>query len=216
MVNVVGDLVRARVVPGQEMPGVLFVYLEGSQWKISMNMMTSASAGGSEGSGKGSICSRAAIPASPVEAAEAIEAAREGAREGTAVGTSSVEPTTTGGFGLEKTGALEPGRFDDSVGAPAERVSGSGPAVTVASRTVVSANASISSLDDCVGLTGIGIATKGSGEARSECAVAKEPGPEDDEEDALEPFLEDLVERAPPRRRLEKATSGESPGNHGL
>lgn len=80
---------------------------------------------------------------------------------------------------------------------------------------MLSAKASISSADDCVGRIGAGASIKGSGEFRSECAVAREPGPEDCDEEP-EPFLDDLVERAPPRKRLAKTSAGESPGNHGL
>lgn len=58
-------------------------------------------------------------------------------------------------------------------------------------------------------------ATKGSGELRAECAVAREPGPEE-WEDELDPFLEDLVERAPPRKREAIFRDGESPGNQGF
>lgn len=57
--------------------------------------------------------------------------------------------------------------------------------------------------------------TKGSGEFRAECAVARDPGPED-WDDELEPFLDDLVERAPPWKRLAKMIDGESPGNYGF
>lgn len=45
--------------------------------------------------------------------------------------------------------------------------------------------------------------------------MAKEPGPEDCDEE-LEPFLEDLVERAPPWSREAKTIVGESLGNQGL
>jgi hypothetical protein len=45
--------------------------------------------------------------------------------------------------------------------------------------------------------------------------VAREPGPEDCDE-ALEPFLEDLDERAPPRNREARTIMGESLGNQGL
>ena len=45
--------------------------------------------------------------------------------------------------------------------------------------------------------------------------MAKEPGPEDCDEE-LEPFFEDLVERAPPRNREARTIVGESLGNQGL
>lgn len=65
------------------------------------------------------------MPASPVDAAEAAEAtdaAREGAREGTAVGTSSVAPTITGKgpLGREKTRSEAGGRLDEGDGARAD------------------------------------------------------------------------------------------------
>lgn len=55
----------------------------------------------------------------------------------------------------------------------------------------------------------------GSGELRAECAVAREPGPED-WDDELDPFLDDLVEWAPPRKREARIKVGESLGNQGL
>ena len=79
---------------------------------------------------------------------------------------------------------------------------------------MLSAKASISSVDDCV-TCGRAVATKGSGEFRAEWAVVSEPGPDDCEEE-LEPFLEDLVERAPLRKREARTIVGESLGNHGL
>ena len=85
---------------------------------------------------------------------------------------------------------------------------------------MLSANASISSVEDWVAWGGGGtspIVANGSGECRSEWAVARDPGPEvDDEEDDEEPFLEDFVERAPPRNREARITLGASPGNQGL
>lgn len=75
--------------------------------------------------------------------------------------------------------------------------------------------ASISSTEDCVGRTGTGAGAKGSGKFCRDLAEAREPGPED-WEDELDPFLDDFVDRAPPRKRLASTTVGESPGNHGL
>ena len=86
---------------------------------------------------------------------------------------------------------------------------------TLETRIVASAKALISSVEDCVGRIRPGAGAKGSGELRAECAVARDPGPED-WDDELEPFLDDFVERAPPRKRLAKTIVGESPGNHGL
>ena len=108
------------------------------------------------------------MPASPVDGTDATDAAREGAREGTAVGTSSVPPTTTGSSGRKKTGAGAEdvgGRFEEGEGAAA-RVSASLRGGRV-SLIVLSANASISSVDDCVTRGGMG-ALKGSGEFRAE------------------------------------------------
>ena len=62
------------------------------------------------------------MPASPVDGADATDAAREGAREGTAVGMSSVPPMTTGSSGREKTGAGAEdvrGKFEEGEGAAA-------------------------------------------------------------------------------------------------
>lgn len=146
-----------------------------------------------------------------------MDAAHEGARDGTAVGTSLVKPVMTGSSGQEKTGADVGGKFDEGDGAAAECVAVgiplSGP-TTAESRTVLSANASISSAEDCVTLAAEPV-TNGSGEARSECAVAREPGPED-RDDELDPFLDDLVEQAPPRKREARRSAGESLGNQGL
>ena len=110
------------------------------------------------------------------------------------------------------------GRLEEGEGAAARisAVTGGG----AASLTVLSAKASISSVEDCVtcgaAVPVIAIAN-GSGELRPEWAVAKEPGPEDcDEAEEEEPFLEDLVDRAPPRNREANTTLGESLGNHGL
>ena len=70
------------------------------------------------------------MPASPTDATEATDAAREGAREGTAVGTSSVAPVMTGrGAGREKTGSGFEGRFEDGEGARERLGSGFGIAV---------------------------------------------------------------------------------------
>lgn len=112
------------------------------------------------------------------------------------------------------------GKFEEGEGALVERaVAGAllSCPKTVGSLMVLSANASISSAEDCVGFgRGAGaVASKGSGELRAECAVAREPGPEEWEEE-LDPFLEDLVERAPPRKREASASDGESLGNQGL
>lgn len=52
---------------------------------------------------------------------DTIDAARDGARDGTAVGTSSVAPTMIGGRGLEKTGIEPGGRLDEGEGARVER-----------------------------------------------------------------------------------------------
>ena len=76
-----------------------------------------------------------------------------GAREGTAVGTSSVPPEMTGSSGREKTDACAgiggaEGRLDEGEGAAA-RSAAVGPE-GARSLTVVSAKASISSVEDCV------------------------------------------------------------------
>lgn len=148
------------------------------------------------------------MPSSPVEA---TESAREGAREGTAVGTSSVVDTWAVRVlaGPEKTGP------DGGMVSGGGRGAAARP-VAALRRTVLSAKASISSADDWVGKRGVGAAVmNGSGEARAECAVAREPGPEDGE-DEPDPSFDDLVERAPPRKRLARTMVGESPGNQGL
>ena len=80
---------------------------------------------------------------------------------------------------------------------------------------VLSANASISSIEDCVGFGRGTRLSKGSGELRAECAVARNPGPDDWEEE-LEPFFDDFVDRAPPRKWEARINVGESPGNQGL
>ena len=88
------------------------------------------------------------------------------------------------------------GKLEEGEGASVERVTNGAllPCPTVVeSLTVLSANASISSAEDCVILVGP-VVVKGSGELRSECAVAREPGPEDWDEE-LDPFLDNLVER---------------------
>ena len=56
------------------------------------------------------------------------------------------------------------------------------------------------------------LVAKGSGEAWHETADTREPGP-DDWDNELEPFLDDFVERAPPRKRLARTVVGASPGN---
>ena len=143
-----------------------------------------------------------------------MDVAHEGARDGSAVGTSSVSPERTGSSGREKTGTgMEGagGKLDEGEGATA-RDAVSYPGGTE-SLTVLLAKASISSVEDCV--TRTAGAVKGSGEFLAECAVVSEPGPEDCD-DELEPFLEDLVEQAPPRGREAKTSIGESPGNQGL
>ena len=117
----------------------------------------------------------------PTDATETTDAAREGAREGTAVGASSVAPMTTGCSGREKTRSDPGGKLDDGEGARAARAAAAVSRAGTASesRTVLSTKASISSVEDCVGKTGAGVDSKGSGEPRRECAVAREPGPED-------------------------------------
>lgn len=86
-----------------------------------MRPTTSSKAGGSSGAGKGDGWGSFAIPASPIDEVDMTDAAREGAQDGTAVGTSSVAPTTTGRGALEKTGAGSVGggggRLDDGEGA---------------------------------------------------------------------------------------------------
>ena len=161
---------------------------------------------------------RLEMPASPSDAAEAAaEAARDGARDGTAVGRSSVAPEITGRVGREKTGVgpeSRGGKLEDGEGAVAREASACWRVSE--SLTVLSAKASISSVEDCVSLTSGGfVVVKGSGELRSECAVAREPGPEDCEEE-LDSFLDDFVERAPPRNREASTSDGESLGNHGF
>jgi hypothetical protein len=158
------------------------------------------------------------MPSSPMDDADLMDAARDGARDGTAVGMSSVAPTMTGRGGREKTRGGADGRLDEGDGAWAE-CSGAlafrGAAVSEI-RIVLSVKASISSTDDCVGTRpGAGAGAKGSGECCCDRADASEPGPEDCD-DELEPFFDDFVERAPPRKRLAKTIVGESEGNHGL
>ena len=61
-----------------------------------------------------------------MEELERIEAAREGVRDGTAVGKSSVRPETTGKSGREKTGAEMEGirgRLEEGEGAAARGAS---------------------------------------------------------------------------------------------
>jgi hypothetical protein len=157
------------------------------------------------------------MPASLTDAAEVIDTAQEGAREGTAVGTSSVAAVMTGRGGRENTGTEPEGRLDEGEGAQAD-LSGASvllDAPTSEIRTVLSPRALISSAEDCIGKTGLEGKVNGSGELRPECAVAREPGPEDCN-DKLDPFLDDLVEQAPPRKQLARTIVGESPGNHGL
>ena len=145
-----------------------------------MQPTTSERAGGLEGMGKGSTWRRLAIPASPTEAVETTDAAREGAREGTAVGTSSEPPITIGSVGRVKTGSALEGRLDDGEGARDQPGAGGTCGVTVSEiRIVLSAKASISSVEDCVGRTGAEVGTKGSGEGCCDRADAREPGPED-------------------------------------
>lgn len=108
------------------------------------------------------------MPALPVDGTDAIDAAREGARDGTAVGTSSIPPAMTGSSGREKTGAGAEdviGRFEEGDGAAAH--ASAPPRGGRANLTVLSANASISSVDDCVARGGTGV-VKGSGEFRAE------------------------------------------------
>ena len=93
------------------------------------------------------------MAASPTEEREVTEAAREGVWEGTAVGTSSVSPEMTGSPGREKTGAVAgredaAGRLDEGEGAAARAVAVCPEGAE--SLTVVSAKASISSIEDCV------------------------------------------------------------------
>ena len=134
------------------------------------------------------------------------------------MGGSSVAPETARVSGREKTGTEAGGKLDEGDGAFAERVVAGALLsclTTVGSLIVLSVKASISSVEDCVGL-GRGLeAMKGSGEPCAECAVARDPGPDDWEEE-LEPFLDDLVERAPPRKREARIKVGESPGNQGF
>ena len=127
------------------------------------------------------------MPASPTEV---TEAAREGAREGTAVGMSSVAPTTTAGIsGQEKTRPGPEGRLEDGEGTCSRLgMAVSRGAIASEIRTVLSTNASISSVEDCVGKIpaggsggklGVEAGSKGSGECCCDHAEASEPGPED-------------------------------------
>ena len=123
------------------------------------------------------------MPSSPVDDVVLIDAARDGARDGKAVATSSVAPITMGSGGRENTRGRPEGRLDEGDGARADR---SGALVfcgMMASETriVLSVKASISSTDDCVGgrpEVG-GTVLKGSGECCRDRADAREPGPED-------------------------------------
>lgn len=183
-----------------------------------MRPITSLKAGGGTGAGKGDGWGSFAIPSSPMDDVDLIDVAREGARDGTAVGTSSMAPTTIGRGGRENTMAEPRGRLDEGDGARADRSGAlaSRGMTTSETRIVFSVSASISSTDDCVGKgPGAGAATKGSGECCCDRTDAREPGP-DDCDDELDPFLDDFVERAPPRKRLAKTSVGESVGNHGL
>lgn len=96
----------------------------------------------------GSGWSSSAIPASPTDEAEATEAARDGAWEGTAVGMSSVALEEISGLGWEKTGPEAGGRLEEGEGALVERATAVSCPTTVESLMVLSANASISSVDD--------------------------------------------------------------------
>ena len=179
---------------------------------------TSLKAGGVTGLGKGGGWGSFAMPSSPMDEVVLMDAARDGARDGTAVGTSSVAPATTGKGGRENTRGGFEGRFDEGDGAWAECSAAPASRGATASeiRIVLSVKASISSADDWVGRRpGAGVRAKGSGECCRDRADASEPGPEDCD-DELEPFFDDFVERAPPRKRLARTIVGESVGNHGL
>ena len=111
--------------------------------------------GGLQGGGKNVGSSNSAMPAFPDDAAESMDAAREGARDGTAVATSSV--VLARWSGQEKTGTRPIGKFDEGKGVLAERRLSEAmvPWLRVsASQMVFSAKASISSAEDCVILAG--------------------------------------------------------------
>lgn len=105
-----------------------------------------------------------------MEEIDATDAAREGARDGTAVGISSVSPEMIGRTGQEKTGGGAEGaggRLEEGEGAAAQAWASTALAGALESLTVLSANASISSVEDCVTWT-VGMVVKGSGEFLSE------------------------------------------------